>query len=479
MVHELEPYAVMRDSGVRWFGEVPTHWRVLRMRNVAEMRVSNVDKHIVEGEVPVRLCNYVDVYKNNRITNRIQFMRATATPEEIERFRLQQGDVIITKDSEEWNDIGVPALVEYNSPDLVCGYHLAILRPNEKVVNCAYLFRALQSKSVAYQFHVSANGVTRYGLSHDVIKSAFIPVPPYVEQLGIARFLDYVDGRIRVYIQAKRRLIELLGEQKQVIIHKAVTQGISSNPSLKPSGNKLLGNVPEHWQIKPLKRLAKINRSVLPQGTDPDYQFQYLDIGAVGTGFLNEQPEPLRFGVAPSRARRILRKGDTIVSTVRTYLKAIYYVANDVTNLIASTGFAVLTPNSDVEPEFLSLLIQNNSFIERVMAYSVGTTYPAIAETRLSAFKVALPATPEEQKAIVSYVKSETTGIDQVILAAQHEVELFREYRTRIIEDAVMGKADLRGIELPESVETEDVMPFPRNMTETYDDDDLTIEEDR
>jgi len=109
---KLKPYPAYKDSGVPWLGEVPEHWAVRRIRNAVDMRVSNVDKHTKEGELPIRLCNYVDVYKNDRITERMSFMQATATAEEIERLRLEPGDVLITKDSEIWNDIAIPALVE-------------------------------------------------------------------------------------------------------------------------------------------------------------------------------------------------------------------------------------------------------------------------------------------------------------------------------------------------------------------------------
>src|SRR5688500_5284111 len=137
------------------------------------MRVSNVDKHAKDGENPVRLCNYVDVYKNDRIRSSMPFMIATATAEEIDRFRLRAGDVLITKDSESWKDIGVPALVEETVTDLISGYHLALLRPFPERVSGEFLFRALQSMPLSYQFHVEANGVTRYGLSHRAIKSVW------------------------------------------------------------------------------------------------------------------------------------------------------------------------------------------------------------------------------------------------------------------------------------------------------------------
>ncbi|MGQ0592523.1 MAG: hypothetical protein ACT4QB_07705 [Gammaproteobacteria bacterium] len=220
MIADLKPYPAYKNSGVPWLGEVPEHWEVRRQRHVVEMRVSNIDKHSTEGEVPVRLCNYVNVYKNECITDRIRFMPATATPQEIERFRLRLGDVLITKDSAVWNDIGVPALVKYAAADLVSGYHLALLRPREHVMSGPYLLRVLQSEGVAYQYHVAANGVTRYGLSHTAIKRVLLPVAPLAEQAAIVRFLDHADRRIRRYIRAKQKLIKLLQEQKQAIIQK-------------------------------------------------------------------------------------------------------------------------------------------------------------------------------------------------------------------------------------------------------------------
>jgi type I restriction enzyme, S subunit len=189
MIEGLKPFAAYKDSGVPSFGKVPEHWNMRRLRNVADLRVSNVDKHTKEGEIPVRLCNYVDVYKNDYITDRVSFMSASASPAEIGRFRLQLDDVLITKDSEVWNDIAVPALVQYASPDLLCGYHLALLRAHIGISG-SFLFRTLQSAPVAYQFHIEANGVTRYGLSHTAIKSVWLPIAPPSEQSAISRFLD-------------------------------------------------------------------------------------------------------------------------------------------------------------------------------------------------------------------------------------------------------------------------------------------------
>ncbi|HHO82024.1 MAG TPA: restriction endonuclease subunit S, partial [Halothiobacillus sp.] len=275
MIEELKPYPAYKDSGVPWLGKVPAHWEVRRLRTVVEMRVSNVDKHSREGEKPVRLCNYVDVYKHDKIRADMNFMRATASDEEIERFRLQPGDVLITKDSEMWNDIAVPALVETSAPDLISGYHLALLRPRQ-VIHGAFLFRAIQSPGIACQFHVKANGVTRFGLSHDAIKSTLVPLPPLPEQTAIVRFLDWADRRIRRVIRARQRRIKLLEEYKQALIQQAVTGRIDVRtgqpyPAYKPSGVPWLGRVPEHWEVKRLGLVTQILNGATPLSSRPAY----------------------------------------------------------------------------------------------------------------------------------------------------------------------------------------------------------------
>ena len=149
-------------------------------------------------------------------------MSATASESEIERFRLERQDVLITKDSEAWDDIGVPALVTESAGDLLSGYHLALLRPFEEMLG-AYLSRTLQSKSVAYQFHVSANGVTRYGLTHVGIQSVRISFPPLSEQAATVEYIDRASLHIDTAIARARRQIELLEEYRTGLIADVVT----------------------------------------------------------------------------------------------------------------------------------------------------------------------------------------------------------------------------------------------------------------
>ena len=218
-----QPYPAYKPSGVEWLGDVPTHWKARRLRNLVVIRVSNVDKHTRNGENLVRLCNYVDVYNNEFIDQHMNFMLATATRREIKRFRLKREDVLITKDSESWNDIAVPALVTETASDLVCGYHLALLRPRLDELVGSYLLRSLQSKGVCHQFHIEAKGVTRYGLTHNGIKSVWLPLPPLSEQSAIAHFLDATTVTIDDVIARAKREINLLQEYRTRLVADVVT----------------------------------------------------------------------------------------------------------------------------------------------------------------------------------------------------------------------------------------------------------------
>ena len=176
-----KPYPAYKDSGVEWIGPVPEHWDVMRLRHVAAFKNSNVDKKTYDGQEAVSLCNYTDVYYNEFITSNLPFMQATASPAEIEQFTLKKGDVIITKDSEDPSDIGIPALVAEELPGVVCGYHLTMIRGAD-FVTARLLHRAIQSRPTQAHFFVEAPGITRYGLSQDAIGDLPLCIPPEDER---------------------------------------------------------------------------------------------------------------------------------------------------------------------------------------------------------------------------------------------------------------------------------------------------------
>ena len=171
------PYPKYKDSGVEWLGEIPAHWEIQRLKRISDIAFSSVDKKMHEEEQVVHLCNYLDVYYNDYIRQDMEFMTATASQKEINDFTLREGDVILTKDSETWDDIGVPACVSEDVKGVVCGYHLALVRPLAKLSYGGFLFRALSARGICDQFWVGAKGVTRYGLSKTQFSDTLIPLP--------------------------------------------------------------------------------------------------------------------------------------------------------------------------------------------------------------------------------------------------------------------------------------------------------------
>jgi type I restriction enzyme S subunit len=172
-----------------WAETLPAGWNVSRLDSVATVLFSNVDKHTKEGELSVQLCNYVDVYKNEYITSRIEFMEATADNREIAKFQVREGDVLATKDSETSDDIAIPALVSEHLPGVICGYHLALIRPRSKRITGEFLAWVHRSKQFRAQYEAKAVGVTRFGLSQYAFRSALIPIPPREEQDRINEYL--------------------------------------------------------------------------------------------------------------------------------------------------------------------------------------------------------------------------------------------------------------------------------------------------
>lgn len=218
----LDANVKMKPSSIEWLGDIPEHWEVRKLKYVANCFPSNIDKHSKEDEKQVRLCNYTDVYKNDFITNDMNLMLATATENQIEKFSLQIGDVIITKDSETANDIAVPAVVKEELENVVCGYHLSVLRPYSKLIG-EYLFRVLQCKPINIQFEVCSNGVTRVGLGVYDMKKAQIPVPPLTEQTAIVSHIEKETSIITKTIATIEKEITLVQEYKTVLIAEAVT----------------------------------------------------------------------------------------------------------------------------------------------------------------------------------------------------------------------------------------------------------------
>lgn len=219
----LNPNVKMKDSGVEWIGEIPEHWNLKKLKYISKIKTSNVNKKSTDGEKSVKLCNYTDVYYNDFVSNSIDFMQATATKEQIEKFTLKRDNVLITKDSENPNDIGIPAYVVEDFVDVVCGYHLTVLEPKKSKMLGKYLYYSIVAKNFQEQFHSKANGVTRYGLTLSSIGDSLILEPTIEEQLKIISKLDSTSSDYKSMKEKIKKQIIKLKEYRQSLIHEAVT----------------------------------------------------------------------------------------------------------------------------------------------------------------------------------------------------------------------------------------------------------------
>jgi len=431
MINKLKPYAEYKESGLPWLGTVPSHWSVRRIKTI----LREVDSRSVDGlGTLLSLSRVRGLIPRNDMTDKMHSAKTLVG------YKHYSSGQIVMNRMQAWSGMfGTAAIDGLVSPDyavfkVMGGHEVKLILERLKAPDLVGQF-ALGSKGIGSGFN---------RLYTDRFGPIPITLPPPDEQSAIVRFLDYANGRLERTIRAKRKVIALLNEQKQVIIHRAVTRGLDLTVPLKSSGIPWLGDIPDHWEVRPLKKWVQINSLTLTEQTDKNYEFRYVDIGSVKTGYLAKKLEILHFGNAPSRARRVLSKGDTIISTVRTYLKAVWHVAEDASDIIASTGFAVLTPCRSVHPKLLGYVLQNINFVDQVSANSIGVTYPAIAETVLGRLKFPLPNNLDEQDKLVKFIESESRPIATAISFLEREIELLREYRTRLVADIVTGKLDVR-----------------------------------
>ena len=452
MIVGFEQYPSTKDSGEDWLGDVPAHWDVRRLRNVGKALIGLtydpgdvVDRG--KGLLVLRASNI----REGKIIDADNVYVRTQAPE---RLLTREGDILICSRSGSRALVGKSAMIDARRAGVTFGVFMTVFRSSSNEF-LRFVFNSALFERQSGAFLTS----TINQLTLTMLYSIRVPFPPSGEQSIIARFLDHLTSRIDRCIRASEKLIELLGEYKQVLIQDAVTGQINVRtgkpyPVYVAHGVDGMGYVPAHWHLQKIKNWLSVNQETLSEDTDPDYAFNYVDIGAVSTGKLETPPERLRFEDSPSRARRVVRTGDTIMSTVRTYLKAVWHVQEEPgIELIVSTGFVVFTPQASTCPRFVSYLCQSEHFTNRVTANSVGVAYPAIAETVLSSFQIAVPPV-SEQTAISHYLHDAKSKINKAIERKNREIDLLEEYRTRLIADVVTGKLDVRdaAAELTDSI---------------------------
>ena len=371
--------------------------RWVALADIIDLTLSSVDKKTKPGEQPVRLCNYMDVYYNTFITDQLDFMVATATDHEVDRCGLARGDVIITKDSEKHDDIGVPALVRHDVADLVCGYHLAILRPRPARVEGAYLVYALSAPQVQHQFHAYANGITRFGLRKGDIGLVEVPLPSLLEQRAIAHILGTLDDKIEV----NRRMNETLEAMVHALFKswfvdfdpvRAKMEGRYTGlpqdiADLFPDRmvDSDMGKIPEGWSVTRLGDVAALRR----QGIDPASvasDTPYIGLADMPRGSI-ALPDWGETGSVSSR-KSAFKAGDILFGKLRPYFHKVGIAPVDG---LCSTDIVVLGARRPTWFALVLACVSSSAFVAHTSQTATGTKMPRTSWKAMSSYKLCRP----------------------------------------------------------------------------------------
>lgn len=397
----------MKDSGIDWIGKIPDEWEINKIDSLYTLRNTKVsDKNYpplsvtMKGIVP-------------------QLATAAKSDDGDNRKLVKKGDFVINSRSDRRGSSGISNYE--GSVSLINTILTPRGRMNPDYYN--WLFHTVQFEDEFYKWG--------HGIVDDLwttrwqdMKNISVLVPPEEAQEKIANFLDKKCAQIDSIIEESKKSIEEYKSWKQSMIFEAVTGK----------------NNRKKWKQEKLKYLADYNIESLSEETNGDFNFDYIDIGSVkfGEGIISK--ENMNFKVAPSRARRIVKEGDVIISSVRTYLRAIAKIEKSDVPQIVSTGFVVFTPKKEkITSDFLYYAISSENLIEQVESNSVGISYPAINAIDIVNFKIPLPSI-KEQEEIVIEIDAKCAQIDSLISEKQSLIQDLAEYKKSLIFEAVTGK---------------------------------------
>ena len=423
MITDLKPYPKMKASGVQWLGKVPEHWEVLPLCAIATPK-SVTGQHHRE---------LLSVYLDKGVIrfSDVQEKRTNVTSEDLTNYQaVDPGDFVLNNQQAWRGSVGVSRLSGIVSP----AYLVLSLSQRLHTDFANLLFR---EQVMVDQYLVCSRGVgsIQRNLYWPHLKRVVFATPSNREQIAIVRFLDHADRRIRRYIQAKKKLIALLEEQKQAIIHQAVTGQIDVRtgqpyPAYKDSGVEWFGKVPEHWEVSRVKReFYNLNHRRLPLSGIERGEMTLRRYDYYGASGVIDKVDDYLFDdelllIAEDGANLVLRNLPLAIIA-----RGRFWVNNHAHILKPSRG----------DLEFLAGVMESLSYLPWVS----GAAQPKLTQDRLMRIAIAVPCR-EEQDRIILFAASRTSPLSIGIAQAKREIDLLREYRTRLIADVVTGKLDVR-----------------------------------
>jgi type I restriction enzyme S subunit len=459
VIANLKPYAAYKESGLTWLPELPDHWQVQRSKYLfrevdqrstdgSEQRLSMSQRH---GLIPSSQVEERRLVAESNVGGKV----------------CQPGDLVLNRLKAHLGVLAVSPSHGVVSPDYT------VLRPLG-TTNHRYFCEVYRSPYCGQELRQRAKGIVEgfWRLYTDDFYDIRVPLPPPEEQAAIVRFLGWANGQLERAIRAKRKVIALLNEQKQAIIHRAVTRGSDPSVPLKPSGIAWLGDIPQHWEVRPLKAVCKVQSGITlgkDYATQVTNEYAYLRVANVQAGQVNlDLVKTIR---APkSEAMRCrLQDGDVLMTEGGDPDKlgrGCVWQGQIVPCLHQNHVFAVRPDRKCLEPSYLSALLGTRYARDYFESTAKQTTNLASTnKTKIGQFLVLLPSV-EQQRLIMAALTKELLPVDGAISRFEREIILLREYRTRLIADVVTGQLDVREAAtlVPDDVPLSDLADAPDDI---------------
>ena len=438
MIEDLKPYSETKDSGLAWLGDIPAHWEIKRNGSLFQQRIAvgEPDWPILEVSLRtgVRIREFGSSKRKQVMSDKAKYKCATKGDFVYNMMRMWQGAAGIAP---------VDGLV---SPAYVVAKPLPHTNP-------AYFASLFRTDDYLAEIDAFSRGIVkdRNRLYWDQFKQIPTPCPPPEEQAAIARFLAWATNRLDRAIGAKRRIIALLQEQKQAIIHRAVTRGLDPSVPLKDSGIPWLGEIPVDWEVRRLKDVATVQTGITlgkDYGLVSTTLYPYLRVANVQSDRLDLRN--VKYVAVPEveAKRSSLFSGDVLMTEggdIDKLGRGCLWSGEVASCLHQNHVFAVRC-GARLIPGFLVALMgstHGRSYFQTTAKQT--TNLASTNSTTLKAFPLLLPEYQEQQQ-ILSFIDGETGHLSRAITDTEREITLLREYRTRLISDVVTGKLDVREV---------------------------------
>jgi len=444
VIEDLKPYPETKDSGLTWLGEIPAHWEIKRNGSLFLQRnaVGEPDWPILEVSLRtgVRIREFGSSKRKQVMSDKAKYKCAAKGDYVYNMMRMWQGAAGIAP---------VDGLV---SPAYVVAKPLPHINPG-------YFASLFRTDDYLAEIDAFSRGIVkdRNRLYWDQFKQIPTPCPPTEEQDAIVRFLTWATNRLDRTIRAKRRIIALLNEQKQAIIHRAVTRGLNPSVPLKDSGIPWLGEIPEHWEVTALRRHWTVTdckhltvpfvENGVPLASVREVRNFELDLSECKLTTPEWYQHLIQGDRKPEEGDIIYCRNVSVGSSALVTTDAKFAMGQDV----------CLIRSELQSQQYLNYLLQSSFMKKQLELLLVGSTFKRINIAQIKALTVVIPPRQEQDK-IGRHLAEELTAYETATSRLEREITLIREYRTRLIADVVTGKLDVRqaAAGLPEDIETFD-----------------------